>query len=374
MPGGQRVLVVGPLQGPRWRSITGVSDTLADELARAGTQVARASAPWWNPTSLLDGLRARWWRQPGIQGARDGEFDVIHLTDHALGHHAGGFAGKARVVVTCHDVMPFTLPGYHRSARERVVKQAFLRHSLAGFRRADRVIAVSEFTAREATRLLDLPPHLVTVVPNMVRRVFRPMERAVAEAALATAGLVLPSGPRVLSVGHAGPYKNLEFLLRVMAQPGLRQVTLIRVGRLTERQRALATDLGVAERIVYAGGVSDEALTALYGAVDVLAQPSRAEGFGLPVIEAMACRLPVVVSDCGALPEVVGDAGIVVPLGGEAAVERFAEAVEGLMSNARLRDQFRGLGLVRAATFHPDRVVPRLVEVYLRETSHSNSV
>ena len=116
---------------------------------------------------MLDGARARWWRQPGIEDARAGGFDVVHLTDHALGHHSAGFAGKARVVVTCNDVMPFTLPGYHRTVRERVVKQAFLRRSLTGLRRTDQVIAVSEFTAREAIELLDLPPRLVTVVPNM---------------------------------------------------------------------------------------------------------------------------------------------------------------------------------------------------------------
>ena len=364
MPGGQRVLVVGPLEGPRWRSITGLSETLADELARAGLEVAKAGAPWWNPPSLLDGARARWWRQPGIQAARNGEFDVVHLTDHALGHHAGGFVGKGRVVVTCHDVMPFTVPGYHRTTRERVVKQTFLRHSLAGLRRADRVIAVSEFTAGEAARLLNLPPRLVTVVPNMVRRVFRPMGRAAAEEVLATGGLALPRGPRVLSVGHAGPYKNLEFLLRVMAQPGLREATLVRVGRLTERQRMLAEELGIAERIVYAGTVTEEALAALYSTADVLAQPSRAEGFGLPVIEAMASGLPVVVSDGGALPEVVGDAGIVVPLGGDMAVGRFAEALEVLISDSGLRARYCRAGLARAAEFHPDSVVPRVVDVY----------
>lgn len=364
MPVGQRVLVVGPLEGRRWRSITGLSSTLADELARVALDVSTAAAPWWNPPSMLDGARARWWRQPGIQDARAGRFDVVHLTDHALGHHAAGFAGKARVVVTCHDVMPFTLHGYHRTARERVVKQAFLRHSLSGLRKADRVMAVSEFTAREATRLLDLPPQLVTVVPNMVRRVFLPMERVAAEAALAAAGLVLPGGLRVLSVGHAGPYKNLEFLLRVMAQPGLGETTLVRVGRLTQRQRALAVDLGVAERIVYAGGLSDEALAALYCAADVLAQPSRAEGFGLPVIEAMACGLPVVVSDGGALPEVAGDAGIVVPLGGDMAVERFAEALEALIFDPVLRERVRQAGLVRASLFRPEMVVPRIVSVY----------
>lgn len=364
MPGGHRVLVVGPLEGTRWRSITGLSATLADELAHSGLDVSTATAPWWNPPSVLDGARARWWRQTGIREAHQGKFDVVHLTDHALGHHVNGFAGRSRVVVTCHDVMPFSLPGYHRSRAERFFKRAFLRRSLAGLRHADRVIAVSEFTARELTQLLDLPQGLVTVVPNMVRRVFRPMDRAHAEDTVATAGLTLPRGPRVLSVGHAGPYKNLEFLLRVMAEPGLREATLVRVGRLTDPQRALAKELGVWERTRLAGPLSDETLAALYCAADVLAQPSRAEGFGLPVVEAMACGLPVVVSDGGALPEVAGDGGMVVPLGGALAVERFAEALEGLISDTRLRGQFRSLGLARAAAFHPDRVVPRLVEVY----------
>jgi len=81
MPGGQRVLVVGPLEGPRWRSITGLSETLADELARAGLEVAKAGAPWWNPPSLLDGARARWWRQPGIQAARNGVIGQLDRTE-----------------------------------------------------------------------------------------------------------------------------------------------------------------------------------------------------------------------------------------------------------------------------------------------------
>jgi glycosyltransferase involved in cell wall biosynthesis len=156
----------------------------------------------------------------------------------------------------------------------------------------------------------------------------------------------------------------MPLLIRVMAQPGLREAMLIRAGRLTEQQRALATDLGVAERIVYAGGVSDEVLTALYSTADVLAQPSRAEGFGLPVIEAMACALPVVVSDGGALPEVAGDAGIVVPLGSEAAVERFAEALEALIVDTALRERVRQQGLARASLFRPERVVPQILSVY----------
>ncbi len=359
-------MVVGPLEGAKWRSITGLSKTLAAELVAAGVPVSTAVAPWWNPPSLLTGARMRWRRQPALRAFADQPAGVVHLTDHALGHHVDRFRNRAPVLVTCHDLLPFTLPGYYPTRGERLLKQSLLRHSYRGLSRASLVVAVSEFTAGEAIGRLSLSPSNVVVVPNMVRRVFRPLDRAAAESVLAAAGVHLPPGPRVLSVGHSGPYKNIEFLLEVMATRPLQDGTLIRVGGLTRQQRQLAGALNLERRVLPAGPVTDEVLAALYAASDALAQPSRAEGFGIPVVEAMACGLPVVTSDGGALPEVAGEAGVVVPLVRPGAANRFAEALAAASAPSPSRRQLVDRGIARAASYSPEVVIPMLRDAYAR--------
>ncbi len=359
-----RVLLVGPLAGARWRSISAYTSTLAEALRANGVDVAVAAAPWWNPPSILAGLRQRWTRETAIQSALRGEFDVVHLTDHALAHHVARFAPHARVVVTCHDVMPFTVPGYYNNRLEGIVKRGFLRRPINAIRRAHAVIAVSDYTAGQLQSVAGVPPDRISVIPNIVRPVFRPRERQECEAALADRGITLPPAPRLLSVGHAGGYKNVPLVLHALAQPALADWNLVRVGGLTRSQQALARQLGVESRIVQLRGVDDEVLAALYGACDALIQPSLAEGFGMPVIEAMACGLPVVTSDGGALPEVVGDAGAVVPLNPpDGLPNRFAEALASALDPATARKS-QSRGLERATDFSPTAVIPSLLDVY----------
>ena len=358
-----RVLLIGPMQGTRWRSISHYTATLAAALESHGVTVEVASAPWWNPPSTLAGLRTRWTRQPAIQAALRGEFDVVHLTDHALGHHVHRFQPHARVVVTCHDLMAFTVPGYFHGRIEGLVKRYFLRKAIGALKRADAVVAVSRYTAGAIESRHAAPSGRVRVIPNIVRPAFHPMPVEEAEALLAQQGIVLPPRPRILSVGHSGGYKNLPTLIAALAKNGVRDAHLIRVGGLRSDQRKLARDVGVLDRIMFLPGIDDPALAALMNACDALAQPSIAEGFGLPVAEAMACGLPVVASDGGALPEVADGAGLILPLA-KGSGDVTASALADLLAEAGMVPSLRERGIARAAAFSAGAVTPKFIELY----------
>ncbi len=367
MPFNGRVLLVGPLAGSRWRSISHYTATLAEALRAAGVEVDTVAAPWFNPPSVARGLRARWWRQPLVQAALRGEFAVVHLTDQALAHHVRRFRPHAPVVVTCHDLMAFEVPGYFHGRFEGALKRAFLRRPFASLKQADAVIAVSKYTAGAIERRRAAPRERVHTIPNIVRPVFRPMPRDEAEAAVAAAGIVLPRSPRLLSVGHAGGYKNLEALITALSLEGARDANLIRVGGLQRHHYRLARELGVRDRIVLRPGIDDGALAALMNACDILVQPSLAEGFGLPVAEAMACGLRVITSDGGALPEVAGDGGAVFARDGTAglrAAEHDAQAIASLIPVARDDAELAARAVARAAAFASASVVPQFIELY----------
>lgn len=230
-------------------------------------------------------------------------------TGFDLYHEAGFFPFKAaksvKTVFTIHDLSLITLPAFH--PKDRVL--FFRKYFESSLPRVDAVITPSSFTARELRRLY--PGLAVPVTPIHLgydRRVF--YRRSAEEIAALREKFRLPE-KYLLFVGTADPRKNVKAIWRALAclpEP----VTLVCAGWSGwDRMEGMApVTESIKKRMVFTGYVADRDLAALYSGARAFVYPSFYEGFGLPVLEAMACGCPVVCSSRASLPEVAGDAAI----------------------------------------------------------------
>lgn len=254
-----------------------------------------------------------------------------------------------RLVVTVHDLafrrFPETAPHSTRWWLARLDRT---------LGRATRIIAVSESTRRDLLELYGVEPARISVIPLGVdRSMFRPSPRDATEGMRSRFGL---DGPYLLSVGGIEPRKNLPAVLSAFARlgPDLRLVIAGAgvdwnpegTGLLREALRSLPAE--TRRRVVQTGYVSEGDKVALLSGAEALVYPSLYEGFGLPVLEAMACGTPVVTSDRSSLPEVAGEAALLVDPDDPEAI---AVAVDRVLSEGRLREHLREAGLERAAGF-----------------------
>jgi glycosyltransferase involved in cell wall biosynthesis len=278
-----------------------------------------------------------------------------------LVHCPGAFTPRVRdrpLVMTVHDVLPLRHPElFTRTivAHMRLVTAAFLR-------RADRLLTGSRHTRDELVALLGLAEDRIDVTPYGVDQRFRPLERD-SEWLESRLGL---RGRYVLCVATLEPRKNLRSALRAfrLVAEEVGDCSLVVAGGRGWRNELFERELDRAsERVVLTGYLEDEELVRLYSAADCFLFPSLSEGFGFPVLEAMACGAPVVSSDRTSLPEVVGDAGLLVD---PEDVEGQAAAVLRLLSEPELAGDLRRRGLERSARFSWDACAASTLESYRR--------
>lgn len=286
----------------------------------------------WSLGSHLTGVPA---------DARLPSADIFHATDNVLPRVA-----RMRTVMTLHDLAFRVHPETHRRPNRWYLRVAMPRM----LRAADAVIAVSQATARDAVRLYGVSEERLHVIPEGVEARFCPAPPGEQARVRAAYGV---SAPFLLHVGTIEPRKNLTTLLQ--AYHALRaqrsDVGLALVGRrgwLSEPFFRALRGLGLEGEVRLLGAVPDADLIALYSAAEVFVFPSLYEGFGLPVLEAMACGTPVVCADNSSLPEVAGDAALLVPA---TDVARLTAAIRRVLDDAALRRELRAKGLRRAAGF-----------------------
>ncbi|MBI4872175.1 MAG: glycosyltransferase family 4 protein [Candidatus Riflebacteria bacterium] len=335
---------------------------------------------------LLDALEAL--EEPGLEVVRFGAggdwhmrtpqrwlWDQWHVPSHVrrLGPsvlHCPGYSAPlgspCPVVLTVHDLIPSLFPGDFSWPSWFY----YTRWMPFTFRFAAAIITISEASRHDLLRLTRVPAERIEVIPLAAAPAYRPPPDAAAlEAALARLGVRCPY---VLGVSSIEPRKNFPMLVEAFElcrrRAGLpAQLTLVIAGSkdwglATVQKACRGADL---ERsVTLTGYVSGDDLVALYQGAELFVFPSAYEGFGLPVLEAMACGTPVVASSVSSIPEVAGDACVLVPQ--PLTAERFAESMAAVLTDPGARADLGRRGLARAGRFSWRETARRTVGVYRR--------
>jgi glycosyltransferase involved in cell wall biosynthesis len=326
-----------------------------------------------------DRLLNRFWDYPRTLGrlARRDSFDLFHIVDHSYSQLVHELPAD-RTIVTCHDLDTFRcVLEPEREPRPRWFR-AMAGRILTGFQKAAMVVCNSE-TTRLALRAQDLiPESRLRTVHAGISPEFTADANPTADSEVnRLLGPLNPEGAlELLHVGSTIPRKRIDVLLETFAAvrrawPGTR---LLKVGSpLAPDQDRQARNLGIADAIIPLPFLDRTTLAAVYRRAALVLQPSGAEGFGLPVAEALACGAPVLASDIAAVREVGGESVVYCPVGD---VPAWTEAVLRLLDEhqARLGEwrERRSAGIARSALFTWPAHARELVEVYNQVINHTS--
>jgi len=285
--------------------------------------------------------------------------DLVHLPANIL-----GFGLQNRTVVTVHDVMWLDhLDWCQPNPLLRPVSSAYYGTAIRrALKFADRILTVSRASADAIVRVEPGAAARVVVTPNACEPHFRaPSSR---DDARARAARVLGThAPYFLVVGQNQPSKAHDVAIRAFAAAAPRPQRLVLIQRLNAGGglRALVRDLGIEDRVDIRPSLAQDDLIALIQSATALLQPSLAEGFGLPALEAMASGCPVIASEIPPLKEILGDAGIFAFPG---SVSSLSAAIREALGAPSKLEECRAKGLERAAAFSWDRSTETTWEVY----------
>ncbi|MBI2593541.1 glycosyltransferase family 4 protein [Candidatus Daviesbacteria bacterium] len=271
-----------------------------------------------------------------------------------------------KTVITVHDLGVEYLPGFHQ------VKQILYLKLMTYYqlKSATIIIAVSEATKKDLVKKAGIKSEKIKVVYEGVGEEFKVQSSKfkvdVQRDILKQYGL--EKKKYFLFVGTIQPRKNLERIIRAFAAlaPGpARKLQLILVGSkgwLSEEIYDLPKKLGIEGKVKFLGHVADEDLGALYSGAIALVFPSLFEGFGLPILEAFACKCPVITSNISSMPEIAGDAGLLV---NPEKVDEISEAMLKIVSNDKLRNSMIQKGLERLKRFSWEKSALKTVEILM---------
>jgi glycosyltransferase involved in cell wall biosynthesis len=296
------------------------------------------------------------WEQVSLPGLLINEgVDLLHSPHYTLPVRL-----KAPSVVTIHDLSFFRYPHLHLSSK-RLLFQNFISISS---RRGAAIITVSESTRQELLQITRISPRKVHTIHEGVTPDFHPIRDAqliqtvrkryhLPETFMLFVGLIEPRKNLVdlLSAIHIASKQDNDFYFVIVGRTGW-QVN--QVFKTVEQ-------LGLKSRVIFTGYIPQEDLPVLYNMSRFFIYPSQYEGFGLPILEAMACGTPVITTQVSSMPEITGEAAMLIPLGD---VETLALSIKRLWHDADLRQMMSKQGLQRAAGFSWNRAAQQTLDVY----------
>ena len=288
---------------------------------------------------------------------RDSGIDLLHSM-----HYTRPISLPCKSVVTFHDMTFFLSPELHTWAR-RIYFPKIMKTSA---RRADQLIAVSNSTRNDLIKILNVDPHRVSTTQLGVTPGYMPIDDDVEKQRIIKK-YGLPE-KFILYVGLVEPRKNLQILIQ--AYKRLREddskYVLILVGRfgwMHEEVVNQVRELNLEDAVRFLGYVPQQDLPLIYNLASLFVYPTLYEGFGLPVLEAMACGVPVITSNISSLPEIVGEAGLLTPVND---LETLYQTMVRALTDKSLRQDLISKGIKRAAEFSWSKTALLTLQVYQR--------
>lgn len=390
IPALKRVAIVSDFEEEKWRSMDLVSEMLVSRLSDSSSIQAWRICPKFrgratrlpvvrtqNSCRMADRLLNRYWDYPRWLKQHLQSFDLFHVVDHSYAHLVNVLPAN-RTLVTCHDLDAFRVLWEESRSRASWILRPLFTRTLSGLQNAAMVTCDSASVREQMLEYRLLPPDRIKVVPVGVHPVCSPVADEAADRELTA--LIGPKSSKVAELLHVGstiPRKRIDVLLRIVARlraSGQTEVRLLRIGAdFTAAQTRLIQQLQIADMIVCLPSLSWPLLAAAYRRADLYLQTSDAEGFGLPIAEAMACKTPVIASDLEVLRETGGDAACYCVVG---EVEEWTTMIASLLrekkENPDMWESRRERSLAQAAKFSWHNFAGEMAGLYLEVSAAAN--
>ncbi len=277
--------------------------------------------------------------------------DINHILDHSISHLIGSMKPE-KTIITCHDLIGLEVPASTSFLRRKMFWSNIIKNIL----KARKLIVGAQHTKDDILKYSSYKRNDIVVIYEGVSTKFRKIGKDKIDKKFRF------NKPAILHVGHDNFYKNVEGLIKAIALLN-REAVLVKVGPISKRQSRLLKEL----KIDFAQfmNLSLDELAQIYNTADLLVYPSWHEGFGFPVLEAMACGCPVICSNVSSLPEVAADAAIMVS---PSDIPGIAKAIEKALGSQELRQELSEKGFRQAKKFSWEKTAQETADVYKKIT------